>query len=454
MKAIAAIATPPGNGGIGIVRISGNFAGEILNGVFKSSLGKSPEDRPWRLMRGLVMDEKGEPLDEALAVYMPGPKTFTGENVAEIHCHGGMAIVEAVLASVLTQGATLARHGEFTRRAFLNGRLDLSQAEAVAEMIAAPGRQAMAASLKRLRGALGETARELRAHIEEARQMLLLALDFPEEETPPTLLDKLVVAVNAALAGIINLLNNAKAGRLFQEGAKVVLAGSVNAGKSSIFNALYGQNRSIVTALPGTTRDYISEKLLLDDLPVTLYDTAGLRSTAAEPIEELGMARTRELLHQANLAVYILDGANPASLENNKTLTAILGANIPVLLVWNKCDLSSPWRPEILENFPFCAASARTGENMDKLAKLIRETLLRDAPCTEGALAPNQRQAKELAEARAELEALLSELAQGMPLDCASARLDCAAQALDNTLGLAATPELLDKIFSRFCIGK
>ncbi len=471
MPTIAAIATPPGAGGIGIVRLSGPQAKNLLARMFLPLSPRFENFRPWLLHRGRVIDCKGEALDDVLAVFMPGPRTFTGEDMAEIHCHGGPFIVQAVLENALRLGARQAQRGEFSRRAFCNGRLDLSQAEAVAELIAAPSREALRYGLNRLDGLLGRRVLALREELEALRGQVCLAVDFPEEEVECLAPEAFARAVNRVALAVRQLLAGQRRARIMQQGALVVLAGAVNAGKSSLLNALLGRNRALVTEIPGTTRDFLEEACTLDGLPLRLTDTAGLRATddagnAVESVEELGVALSREKLRQADAVVLVLDGArlgpegakarvcpDPAAREALE-----LAGEAPVLLAWNKCDLCLPavFPPRWAGEMPCCAVSAKSGENVDALATALRRLLLAgslEQPASDG-LAPNARQALALEQALVELEALAADLRDKRPYDCCAVRLEAAAALLGQVTGLSSPAEVLDGVFAQFCIGK
>ena len=454
MSTIAAVATPPGQGGIGIVRISGPGAKNLLGRVFLPHSRRFVNFRPWTMHRGVILDEKDEPLDDVLAVFMPGPRTYTGEDMAEIHCHGGAYLVQAVLRSLFRLGARAAERGEFTRRAFLNGKMDLSQAEAVSELIAASGEEAIRLSLDRLEGRLGAQARELSGLIDNLRILARVGVDFPEDEIEELEPEAASIALEKIIARLDRLLEGAERARLASQGAMIVLAGAVNAGKSSLLNTLSGRNRALVAAEPGTTRDYIEERLNLDGLACRLVDTAGLR-TADSEIEAAGIAKSRELLKQADLIVLIIDSAAPVFPDEE---FANLATARPCLLTFNKIDLGANKTelPVWARELPSCEISALTGANIDGLCATLRRMLL--APLPDGAfdngVTPNIRQAEALRRARAELCALQADFGAGVPHDCCLARLDTATACLGEIIGLSAEDEMLDSIFSTFCIGK
>lgn len=465
MPTIAAIATAPGAGGIGIVRLSGPRAGEILARMFRPASARFAGFRPWMLHHGRALDHEGRPLDDVLAVFMPGPRTFTGEDVAEIHCHGGPFVVQALLETALRLGARAAERGEFSRRAFVNGRMDLSQAEAVAELIAAPSREALRYSLNRLDGLLGRKVTALRRRLEGLRVQMSLAVDFPDEEVECLAPEAFAAEVRDVADAVRALLTGQRRAQVMQQGAVVVLAGAVNAGKSSLLNALLGRNRALVTDIPGTTRDFLEEACQLDGLPVRLTDTAGLRETA-ECVEEMGVALSRQKVRQADAILLLVDGGRlgpagaAADICPDEAVREVLdqAGDIPVLLVWNKMDLAEPavWPPVWAPDLPCVRISAATGHNVDKLARRLRALLLDDGrhvPPSDG-LAPNARQSLVLDQALTEMEALLADISAGCPYDCCSVRLDAAAALLGEVTGLDSPEEVLNRVFSSFCIGK
>lgn len=462
---IAAVATPPGAGGIGIVRISGPRAKQVLALMFLPMSAQVENFRPWFLHRGRVLDWNGEAIDEALAVFMPGPRTFTGEDVAELQCHGGPFLVQAVLESALRHGARQAGRGEFSRRAFINGRMELSQAEAVAELIAAPSREALRYGLNRLDGLLGKRTDELRAELESLRAQMCLAVDFPEEEVEGMEPAAFMEAIDKVVRALRRLLAGSRRAHVVQHGALVVLAGGVNAGKSSLLNALLGRERALVTDIPGTTRDFLEENCNLDGLPVRLTDTAGLRQ-GVETVEQLGVARSRKKLSEADAVVLVLDGgllgdagaaAEVCPDEAAREVLESVG-DAPLLVAWNKCDLCMPkmFPPRWAGSRTCCAISALSGTHIEALAATLRDLLLRggSANAPEDGLAPNARQSLALESALRELTELRDDVEAGQPYDCCAVRLDMAAAHLGEVTGLSSPAEVLNSIFSQFCIGK
>jgi len=453
---IAAIATPPGDGGVGIIRISGTDCRAIASKVFRAANPNFKEFKPYRLHYGNILDAEGHTLDDVLAAFMPGPNSYTGEDVVEINCHGGRAVLGAVLEEILNLGARLAERGEFTYRAFMNGRMDLSQAEAVAEMIHAPTKAAMQLAQVKLSGLLGEKIKELRARLEHLRAQLVVAVDFPEDELECLPTDELIAVSSEVRGEIDGLLSGFKRTKAWREGALVVLAGRVNAGKSSLMNALLGRNRAIVTDQPGTTRDYLEESINLDGLTIRLADTAGIRETD-DAIEAAGLEKGRELMNQADLVLILTDATAPVD-EDVLTTAASLDAD-KVLVILNKADLPNfdPAHGDSLSalGLEAIAVSAKTGDAMDALCDRIRERVLKGAGQPDpDELAPNARQATVLNTAAEELLLLEQDAAAAIPYDLLGVRLETACDTLSNITGEITSGEILNTIFDSFCIGK
>jgi tRNA modification GTPase len=467
---IAAVASPVGVGGVGIVRVSGPAAKAVLTRFFLPSSPAFRDFRPRTLHRGRVIDADGNMLDDALAVFMPGPRSFTGEDVAEIHCHGSMILLETLLELICDPANGLsarpAEAGEFSRRAFLNGRMDLTQAEAVAELIAAPGREAVLLSAAKLDGLFGRRIGKLRERLEELRMLVCAAVDFPEEEADCLSRPDFERKAEETAAEVRTLLAGYTRNRRRIEGALLVLAGRVNVGKSSLMNALLGRQRALVTEEPGTTRDFLEERLVFDGLPVCLVDTAGLRE-GGERVEQLGMAAGRSRMEEADVVLLVLD----ARLGVTGADRAFL-ADFPmdrVVLVHNKTDLlpHPEDRPFGLADLPVHAedadlhgyarvcASAESGEGLDELVAVARRAALADAGrLRPDGLNPNLRQARSLSRALEELEQCADAVRSGRPYDVCSLHLERAGAELAEIMGLDGSGEVLDRVFSTFCIGK
>ena len=465
---IAAVATAVGEGGVGIVRLSGPEAGEIAGRVFRrASRGKANGRAagplpPHRLVYGHVVDpETGATLDEALAVRMPPPHSYTREEVVELHCHGGPLPVRETLRACLRAGARHAEPGEFTLRAFVNGRLDLAQAEAVLGIVGARTPEALRAAVEGLRGQLGGELRPARDRLVDALAYLDASADFPEDEIPPA---DVGAALGEAAERLDALVRRAAVGVLYREGLQVAIVGRPNVGKSSLLNALLRQDRAIVTPVAGTTRDVIAESITLRGIPVTLLDTAGIAETA-DAIERLGIARSREALAAAALALFVLDASAPPTPDDlavARTLRDRLGpeaAGRGILLVLNKADLGAVSQDEvqaILPGAPAVGVSARSGAGISELEEALYALAVGEATGlaeTDPALA-TVRQRETLAVARDHARHAAAALAAGVPLDLVAVDARAALVAIGEITGETASEAVLEAIFSRFCIGK
>ncbi len=394
-----------------------------------------------------------QPIDEVLLTIMRKPRSYTGEDVVEVHCHGGNFLVRQILALILTQGVRQAEPGEFTKRAFLNGRVDLAQAEAVLDLIRA--RTAKGAQL-----ALNQASGELSKHVGELREELLdimvqveAAIDFPEEEIELLQRHRLVEKI-LALVTKINLISDSyEWGRLFREGATVCICGRPNVGKSSLLNALLGTDRVIVTPVPGTTRDVIEESLALEGLPIVIWDTAGIRDTD-DQIEKLGVELSRQHLEKADALVMVIDGAVELTSEDRALLRNI-GAKKVVIAV-NKSDLPTVVDLHSIsanQQTKMLATSAKSGAGIDSLKRTLRELILGcavESPVT----VTNLRHRSELVRSADGLTRAIATLNQGFPPELAAIDLHDAREALEEIIGVVHNEDILERIFSNFCIGK
>ncbi len=443
---IAAIATGTG-GAIGIVRISGGEALAIANTVWH---GKSPLSAAWA--RRMRLGRIGDPGEPALAVYMPGPASYTGEDIVELHCHGGMVAVRRAMAAVLSGGARSAEPGEFTLRAFVNGKMDLTQAEAVGDLIGARSDSAFRMAARQLSGRLGGAVANLRAQLLELLSDCESRLDFPDEKldwtSPAVLAEKLCWTISE----IHNLRESHREGAILRDGVRVVIAGRPNAGKSSLLNLLLGLDRAIVSAIPGTTRDTLEERAVLRQIPVCLTDTAGLRE-AHDEIETIGVARALRSLETAQVVFWLLDSAA----EDLEAEVAEFQDRAPrrpgVVAVWNKLDLTRDWHLPQLAGVPVVRMAAATGENLDALLDEFEKQVWSYPHDDEPELAVNARHEELLAVAARTLEAVPEELKKHR-WELAAIGLREALHALGKIVGEGADPDVLDEIFARFCIGK
>jgi len=434
---IVAAATPPGRGGIGIVRISGPGAGAIASAM----LGSPPRAR--RATLASFAGEDGTAIDSGIALWFPKPRSFTGEDVLELHGHGGPVVMDLLVARAVALGARLARPGEFSERAFLNDKLDLAQAEAIADLIDAGSAEAARAAARSLAGEFSREVGALAAKVLELRTYVEAAIDFPDEDVE-FLQNPEVGARLSDIAGRFErIAAAAAAGRALTEGLTVVIAGRPNAGKSSLLNALAGHDAAIVTDIPGTTRDVLRERISVDGLPIHVADTAGLRESP-DRIEEEGMRRARAEMARADLLLYVVDaaaGAAPGELES-------LPQDPPALVVWNKTDLAS---------MPAGAAgigvSALTGAGLELLrGKLKAAAGYREAGA--GAYSARRRHLDALARAQSLFEVAQARLGQRASFELVAEDLRQAHRALGEITGEVTSDELLGAIFAGFCIGK
>ncbi len=454
---IAAMATPGGYGGIGILRVSGPHAWQVGAALFKPK-GQIDLSAPptRRMLYGQVYDPTGgEAVDEVLAVFFRGPYSYTTEDCLEIQSHGGPVVLRRILEMALKQGCRLARPGEFTQRAYLGGRIGLDQAESVSRLIAAGSRAEARLAVAALKGGLGRLLAPVRQALLETAAMLEATLDFPDEAAeiigpaPAGQIERQVVGP------LTDLLDQSRRRRVYQEGARVVLAGRPNVGKSSLFNRLLGRQRAIVYSQPGTTRDAIEEPLLLGGVACRLGDTAGL-GKAAGKVEDLGMAVSRELLETADLALTVLDRSQPLNAEDRAVLAMTQDSDR--LLVANKCDLPPAWQAADLGagNARPYEVSAKTGHGLDQLAESIGKRLTKGEPEPRpGDLAANRRQAQALEEVlRATKRALGHMKAGHIQPELAALEISEALNYLGEVDGQGTPDQVIEAIFSHFCLGK
>jgi len=443
---IAAVATPPGIGGVGIVRISGSNAPEIARAL----LGRLPAARYASFSRFRSAD--GSTLDEGLALYFPAPHSFTGEHVLELHGHGGPVVLDLLLQAVLAHGARPARPGEFSERAFLNGKLDLAQAEAVADLIESASAEAVRAALRSLDGAFSQRVHDITEQLIELRLHIEATLDFPEEGID-FLADKNLTSRAQQLTSQIDLLRAAtRQGQLLHDGMTVVLAGPPNAGKSSLLNALAQRDSAIVSPIPGTTRDVLRERIQIDGLPLHVLDTAGLRESE-NAIESEGVRRAHEAMQRADRVLLVIDDCE----EEGGAVRALL-MQLPgrarVTLVRNKIDLSgrAPGVVAPATDMPEFAISAQNGNGLDVLRKHLKECMGYQA-AGEGTFSARRRHLDAIERARGHFDDALAQLT-ARRAELAAEELRQAQQALGEITGEFTSDDLLGRIFSSFCIGK
>lgn len=449
---IAAVATPPGTGAVAVLRLSGRDARAIADRVLRPA--RTGHESVALVSHRATLASLCDPhdaqvIDQVLVLPMLAPRSFTGEDVIEIHCHGSTLITDRALRTLLAAGARAARPGEFTERAFLNGRLDLCQAEAVADLIEASSEAGRAAAWQHLDGALSRRVHALRETILDVRALVEAYLDFPEDDLPTSAEREITAVLDATIAAIDALAASFARGRLAREGIRVALVGKPNVGKSSLLNALLGRERALVSPEAGTTRDYLEEPAALGSLRLLLCDTAGLRDGAA-PVERAGIERTRDVIAAADVLVVVLDASRPRDVLDDAVLDA--AADRPRIVVRNKVDLPSAWpgNPSMVD------VSARTGAGLAELGERVASALPSELPepVAEPVTVTRTRHHEALRLASSALSRARDAVAGGVGLEIASCELQAAQLELDRLVGASDVDDLLERIFSRFCIGK
>lgn len=466
---ICAIATPVGEGGIGIIRISGGQALEVASGVVGLRSGKPLEGVPnHRLHVGKVhAGSDATVMDEALVAVMRGPKSYTGEDVVEIHCHGGRLILSLVCEALVAHGARLAEPGEFTRRAFLNGRLDLVQAEAVLDTIRANTAASLRVAQEQLQGRLSQKIHELREELVRLLAQIEAEMDFAEEDLAFITKEDLASSLRRLSEEISELVSTAERGRVLREGITAAIIGKPNVGKSSLLNALLQTDRAIVSPIPGTTRDVIEEGVNIEGISLRLLDTAGLRSTS-EIVEAEGIRRTKSVVDQAELLMIVVDGSEPLSHEDVDIIRNNYGSKR--LVVVNKCDLGCRWEQGYLEktvdacskkgqggmnSAPIVFLSAKTGAGLDDLRKAVGAILAEPATeARDSVVITRLRHKVALIRAQEAIARGLEICQRPMAGECLAMELRLGLDALGEIIGAVSTEDILDRIFADFCIGK
>lgn len=465
---IAAIATPPGNGAIGIIRISGPEALAVLQRIFwpagvKSAGSFQPEPR--RMYLGRIKDASSNILDQVMAVYMPAPHSYTGENVAELQCHGGYLVCHEVLAAVCRAGAQLAEPGEFSTRAFINGKLSLDQAEAVIDIIEAKSVEALKISERQLAGSLQQRLDKSADALLDILAQLELAIDYPEETDDQSLQQQILQELAVVQADVQKLLNQTKSGRYFRQGALTAIVGPANAGKSTLLNALLQMERAIVTPQAGTTRDTVEEYYLLDGLPLRLVDTAGIRETA-DLVEKAGIERSKKALAEADLVLLTLDVSQPTEDFWYDLLLQNANSGNKLLVLLNKVDLLSDnqvYKQHLAELTRICTEnaapllklSAKNNQGLEELKQAISQILLAGQQDGEPMAALlNDRHKAALLAAQNILDNALQSAALGFDAAMLSIDVQMVWQSLAEISGKAASEEIINRVFERFCLGK
>ena len=443
---IAAIATPPGRGGIGIVRLSGPLVPQIALDL----LGGVPEPR--RAALRTFRDAQGDMLDGGLAIFFPAPASFTGEDVLELHGHGGPVVMDSLLARCIELGARVAEPGEFSRRAFLNDKLDLTQAEAIADLIDSGSTAAARAALRSLQGEFSAAVHSLTEAVTETRMHVEAVIDFPEEEIDFLADTALRKRIDRALELCAQIASAARQGALLREGMTVVIAGRPNAGKSSLLNCLAGYDAAIVTDIPGTTRDVLRERIHIDGMPLHIADTAGLRDVS-DVVEAEGIRRAREEMQRADRILYVLDTTRGLDSEAIEAETKDLPTDVPITWILNKTDLAGGQPRFEQSQPPRLHLSASTGDGIDLLRAHLKECM-GFVGADAGTISARRRHLDALARAERHLHEATSQLVDHHAGELMAEELRQAQQALAEITGEFTSDDLLGKIFSSFCIGK
>lgn len=453
---IAAVATAYGEGGIGIIRISGEEALPILQGIFEFH-GDTDTFTSRRMTYGKIIDkEKNQIIDEVLAVYMKGPKTYTAEDVVEINCHGSMVSLRKTLALVLRKGARLAEPGEFTKRAFLNGRLDLSQAEAVIDMIRAKTDKSFDVAVSQLEGRLSLKVEEIRQKLLDLLVDITVNIDYPDEDIEEMTYEKLEESIVETQDMIEKLLATSSTGRMIREGIKIAIVGKPNVGKSSLMNGLLKETRAIVTDIPGTTRDTIEEVLSIRNIPVYLVDTAGIRETS-DKVEKMGIEKSKEAFNQADFILFLLDGSRPLEEEDLQIMEFLKERKSLVLI--NKRDLGEAISiEEISAKLPasqVIEASLLKGQGITEIEDAVEDLVYGgEIVQKESMMVNNVRHIELLQQAVKSLTDALHMSERREALDFIEVDVKNAYERLGEIIGETVSDDIINEVFARFCLGK
>lgn len=468
---IAAISTPIGEGGIGIVRMSGEKSLDILAKIFIPSnqalkdkinnpevFKEEIEKKSRMLMHGRIRDEKGKIVDEALVSYMKPPTTYTGESTVEINCHGGIVPLRKILKTILTLGARPADRGEFTKRAFLNGKLDLAQAEAVMDLISAKTDDSYDAAVSQLQGHLSEYIRDIRSNFVDLLVQITVNIDYPDEDIEELMYSEILSKLRQILASLTELSDTAERGRILREGLRIAIVGKPNVGKSSLMNALLYEDRAIVTDIPGTTRDTIEETLDIRGIPVVITDTAGIRETD-DVVEKIGVEKSKTSINSSDLVFLILDGGREIDDEDMEIYEHIKEKNHLILI--NKADLpEKKTSPEDVskrfgEESYFVAAKSKEGiEAIETLIQDFVNSKSSDLSFRESLTVTNVRHKVLIEDAISSVRDAVIATEMSQPLELIEIDVNHAYELLGEVIGETSTGDIIDKVFERFCLGK
>lgn len=455
MEAIAAISTPPGYGGIGIIRISGEDSFKIIEKIFVPKNKEKNEIKGYTMKYGKILDSKGKIIDEVLVTYFVSPKSFTTENMCEINSHGGPIVVKKILELCLENGARMAEPGEFTKLAFLNGRIDLTQAEAVIDMINAKTEKEQQASINQLEGNLSNKINEIRNDIMQKMVDIEASIDYPEydiEEITKKELKDMLEKVNIKLK---NIENNFEKGKLIKDGLKMAIIGRPNAGKSSLLNAILKEERAIVTEYEGTTRDIIEEFIIIEGIPIKVIDTAGIRNKTKDKIEQIGIEKAKEIAKNADLVIYIIDSSRKIEKEDREILELLKDKK--TIIVLNKQDLDGEISIEEIKeiNKPTIKLSALKKEGIDQLYEKISEMFnLGEIKIDDSITVTNERHKEIIKNAQKNTNESINAIDNNMPTDIISISIKQILEDLGKITGNTISEDIIDEIFKKFCLGK
>ena len=453
---IAAVATAYGEGGIGIIRISGEKSLDILRDIFEFG-GETREIQSRRMTYGRIIDkENNSIIDEVLAVYMKGPKTYTAEDVVEINCHGSVVSLRKTLELVLRKGARMAEPGEFTKRAFLNGRLDLSQAEAVIDVVKAKTDRSFDVAISQLEGGLSLKISEIRQKLLDLLVDITVNIDYPDEDIEEITYENIGQNILLIANMIEKLLSTASTGRMIREGIRIAIVGKPNVGKSSLMNGLLKESRAIVTEVPGTTRDTIEEALSIRNIPVYLVDTAGIRDTS-DKVEKIGIEKSKEAFNNADFVIFIIDGSRALSIEDEQIADHLEGKKSLVLI--NKCDLSRAVDikdvRKLVPDADIIETSLADGSGIEEIEEFIENMVYGgEISQSHSTMVNNVRHIDLLARSRDSLNDARSMTAAGQALEFIEVDVRSAYESLGEITGETVSDDIINEVFARFCLGK